>query len=137
MDYTSIATIDSSSSPTLTAVSTGTATLTATVGSVTANATVTVLSGTSLPAGTAIWSSPTPSGFTVVQTVQAVPTSTGPALYSVMADSSYANTVVTALTSDGQKLWTSATLSGFPYMAYADGNGGALVYVGGQLYIRA
>jgi Glucodextranase, domain B/Bacterial Ig-like domain (group 2) len=73
VDNTSIATIDTNSSPTLTAVATGTAALTATLGSVTAQTQVNILSGTSLPVGTVLWSVPTSSGSQVNHVLQAVP----------------------------------------------------------------
>jgi large repetitive protein len=126
VDYTSIGTIDTNSSPTLTAVSTGTVTLTATVGSVTAYTAVTVVSGTSLSSGTVTWSAATPSGYTVSQTLQAVPATGSPDLYSVAENGSAI--LVTALTMDGQQMWVSQ-ISGTYVSAHAgsDGNGGIYV----------
>ena len=125
VDNTSIATIDANSSPTLTAVATGTATLTATVGSATAQTQVNVLSGTSLPVGTVLWSAPTPSGYVAAQTLQAVPVLGSPDLYSVQVNGG-GQAGVSALTADGQQVWNSAPPSG-SFHGVSDGNGGLLM----------
>jgi hypothetical protein len=131
VDNTSIATIDTSGAPTLTAVTTGTATLTATVGSVTGQTQVNVLSGTSLPAGTVLWSAPTPSGYSVLQTLQAVPAIGSPDLYSVQHDVVSATALISAFTADGRMLWSTAPfpepIPGIPVQGVPDGNGGILV----------
>jgi hypothetical protein len=107
VDNTSIATISTDTSPILTGVAAGTATLTATIGSVSAQVQVNVLAGTSLPVGTVVWSAPQAPGFTALQIVQAVPTANGtPDLYSIEQDQNL-DILVLALTSGGQQLWQS------------------------------
>ena len=83
-----IASFVSGSPNTLQGVAAGQVTLTATVGSASGQTTVTVLSGTSLSAGTVLWSANPVPGFTAQKIIQAVPTAGGPDLYSIETDSS-------------------------------------------------
>jgi hypothetical protein len=102
---TSLATISTDTSPILTAVAPGQVTLTAAIGNVTAQAQVTILTGTSFPVGTALWSAPTIAGFTTQQIVQAVPTSANtPDLFALDEDANQ-NLLVRSFTGDGQQLW--------------------------------
>ena len=73
-----IASFVSGSPNTLMADAVGQVTLTATVGGVSTQTTVTVLSGTSLPVGTVLWSAPPVANFTTQNIIQAVPTADGP-----------------------------------------------------------
>jgi hypothetical protein len=109
IDNTSIATIDTNSSPTLTAVATGTATLTATVGSVTAQTEVNVLSGTSLPPGAVMWSSPSASGYSNGGFSQAQPLDdSGPDVFVFQRGPS-GQTLTGAYTNDGRQIWQTLT----------------------------
>jgi hypothetical protein len=124
---TTIATITSDSSPLLTAVGVGQATLTATVGSVTGQTTVNVLSGTSLPAGTLLWSAPPPAGYTVGQILQAAPSMGTPDIYTVAWASG--SCMVTGFTGGGPSLWTTPLCgTGTP-----DGSGGLLLATENQI----
>jgi len=130
IDNTNIATISTDTSPVLTGVAAGTATLTATIGSVSAQVQVNVLAGSSLPVGTAVWSAPPVSGFTTQQIVQATPTTNGPSLYAIDSDGS-ANFLVRAFTSDGQQLWQNqlamAQVGYNLYQTMGDASGGLLL----------
>ncbi len=107
----------------------GTVNLTASVGSVTTQIQVNVLSGTSLPIGTVLWTAPSTAGSTVEQIAQAVPTPNGPDLYSIESGSSGGNpsTLVRALSSDGQTLWQNQLAALYNNKAVPDGNGGLLL----------
>jgi len=127
-----IANFVSGSPNTLQGVAAGQATLTATVGSTTGQTTVTVLSGTSLPAGTVLWSANPVAGFTAQKIVQAVPTAGGPDLYSIETDSS-SNLLIRAFQSDGQQLWQAPLGASFPNQFYlsnaaGDNSGGLLLW---------
>lgn len=130
VDNTSIATITTDSSPTLTGVAAGTATLTANVGGISAQIQVNVLAGTSFPVGTVLWSAPTTTGFAVVQIAQAVPTSNGPDLYSVESGSNNSS-LIRALTSDGRPMWTTQVSGNAQrgLSATPDGSGGLVVHI--------
>jgi hypothetical protein len=109
----------------------GQVTVTATVSGISAQTTVTVLSGTSLPAGTVLWSAPPVSGFTVQQMVQAVPTADGPGLYSIESGSNN-NMLVRAFRSTGEQMW-QITLAGYIYgygLSAVGDNFGGLLLVG-------
>ncbi|MDR3677132.1 MAG: IPT/TIG domain-containing protein [Acidobacteriota bacterium] len=127
---TTIATITSDSSPLMTGVAAGQATLTATVGSVSGQTTVNVLSGTSLPDGTLQWSAPPPPSYTAQQILQAEPSTGSPDIYTVATAGG--NCMVTGLTGGGQPLWTTplavSSCKGTP-----DGSGGILVNAGNQV----
>ncbi len=124
-----IASFVSGSPNTLMADAVGQVTLTATVGGVSAQTTVTVLSGTSLPVGTVLWSAPPVANFTTQNIIQAVPTADGPDLYSVDTDPS-GDLVVRAFKSDGEQMWTASP--GLGYLAASgalgDNNGGIVVW---------
>ena len=109
VDNTSIATIDTNSSPTLAAVATGTATLTATVGSVTAQTQVNVLSGTSLPDGTILWSAPSISGYTNDGFFQTQPLDDSGPDVIVMQTGPSGQTSTSAFTNDGRQMWQTWT----------------------------
>jgi len=135
VDNTNIATISTDTSPILTGVAAGTATLTATIGSVSAQVQVNILGGTSLPVGTMVWSAPQVPGFTALQIVQAVPTANGPALFTIDQDINL-NVLVRGFTSDGQQIWQSSLpYPQFPYVnqftpAMGDALGGLLIVTG-------
>lgn len=109
VDDTDKATLPDENTPTLSAVSTGDVTLTATIGSTTATATIHVLSGTSLTDGTVRWSAPSPSGYSPTRVIQAQPASDGPDLFALLNNDSTNATLVQALTTDGQPLWETAS----------------------------
>src|SRR5579871_5029443 len=67
-----------------------------------------------------------PRGFTPQGLFQAVPTDTGPSLYSVQAATGAIQTLVQAFTSDGQQLWQTALNSSCAGFSAPDGNGGVL-----------
>jgi hypothetical protein len=127
---TTIATITSDSSPLLTAVGVGQATLTATVGSVTGQTTFNVLSGTLLPAGTLLWSAPPPPGYTAQQMLQAEPATGTPDIYTVAQGSG--GCLVTGFTGGGQQLWTTSLLLPGGCSGTPDGSGGILLVTGYQ-----
>ncbi|MFZ0431154.1 MAG: kelch repeat-containing protein, partial [Candidatus Acidiferrales bacterium] len=105
----SIATITSDSSPTLTADASGTVTLTATVMGVSAQGQATVSGLGSLASGTPLWSTPSTATYSPLQLAQAIPSDTGgPDLYSVGLSSDGTQSVVQALTIDGQQLWQTS-----------------------------
>lgn len=135
-----IATISTDNSPLLTAVAVGHVTLTASVQSKSAQIQVKILSGTSLPTGTARWSLPPMPGLTVQQIIQAEPVDGAPDLYVVESNpgsGASPSTVVRATSGDGQQLWSrqlagvsvpspSVSLRGGDNSMVADGNGGFL-----------
>jgi Bacterial Ig-like domain (group 2)/Glucodextranase, domain B len=123
---TSIATLASDGSGTLTGIAAGQVTLTATIGSVSGQTQVTVLAGSSLTAGTVLWSAPSVSGFTAQQIVQAMPTVNGPDLYSIETDSS-SDVLVRAFTADGRQLWQSSVIPTFYGSGVGDNSGGLLL----------
>jgi hypothetical protein len=123
-----IATLATDGSGTLTGVAAGEVTLTATIGSVSGETEVTV-SGSSLTAGTILWSAPAVSGYVAQQIVQAVPTVNGPDLYSIETDSS-SDVLVRAFTSDGRQLWQSSVISTFYGPIGAGDNSGGLLLAG-------
>jgi hypothetical protein len=128
-----IASFVSGSANTLMANAVGQVTLTATVGGVSAETTVTILSGTSLPVGTVLWSATPVAGYTPRQIVQAVPTADGPDLYSIEGDSN-GDTVVRAFKSTGEQMWQSQ-VGGAPArfgQGVGDNFGGLLLIGTGQ-----
>jgi hypothetical protein len=123
---TTVATISGGSSPTLTAVGAGAVTLTASTGSVSGQAQITVAAAGTLPVGSAVWTMPPVPGFTPLQLAQAVPTGTGPDLYSTQLSGDGTQSIVQALTADGQQLWATS-LPVVNGNAVPDGFGGLLV----------
>lgn len=105
VDHTNLASITTESFPTLTALSPGTVTLTATVQGVSTNVAVTISSLTVFQPGTVLWSAPPVTGFSASQIVQAVPTTFGPNVYSVLKSNDGTQTLIQAFTSEGQQLW--------------------------------
>ena len=90
----------------LDALATGQITLTATDGTVTAQEPVTILSQSSFTSGPTIWSAaPPPAGFSVQQLVQAVPSVGGPDFYSISTSADGTQSVIQALTADGEQIW--------------------------------
>jgi hypothetical protein len=100
-----VATIDTESTVTLTAVTAGTVTLTATIGGVTGDVVVTVLATPTFATGAVRWSiEPSLPGYTPLQVVQAQADSFWkPAFYHLSTDG--VNTLVQAVTIDGRQLW--------------------------------
>ena len=111
---------------TLTAIAVGEVTLTATAGTTTAQETVNILAAGSYPTGTVVWSaSPTP-GFTPIQLVQAVPAIGAPDLYSTQLNTAGTQSMLQAMTADGQQLWQT-TLPPLNNNSVPDGFGGVIV----------
>jgi uncharacterized protein YjdB len=125
---TSIATISTNANGTgiLTGVAAGQVTLTATAESVSAQEQVTILSQSSFPAGTAIWSAPPPAGFSVIQVAQPVASVGGPDLYSISLSSDGTQSIIQALQADGEQLWQT-TMPPMLNNAVPDGSGGLIV----------
>lgn len=121
-----LATITAGNQPTLTALATGQVTLTATVEGVTAQAQVTILNAGAIAPGTPLWSNPPLPGFAPIQLVQAVPANGSPDLYSIQRSADGGQTIIQALTSDGQQLWQTSrpAVNG---NSVPDGSGGVLV----------
>jgi hypothetical protein len=105
----SLASITTGASPILKALAAGQITLSANVEGVTTQSTVIISSVSSFADGTVLWAAPTAPGFTPREFDYAVPTRTGPSIYSVQASSDGTQTLVQALTDDGQGIW-QATL---------------------------
>jgi hypothetical protein len=105
----SIATVSTDNPPVLTGVASGQVTLSASVGAISAQTQVTILGGSSVPAGTVVWSVPPVAGFTSQQIVQAVPSANGPDLYSAETDSNN-NLLIRAFSADGRQIWQQNSL---------------------------
>lgn len=126
---TTIATLASDGSGTLTGVAGGQVTLTATLQGQTAQATVTVVAGSSLTAGTVLWSATPVSGYSAQQFIQAVPIPNGPAFFTSETDGN-GDFLFRALSANGGQMWQQGAFvpSGdILYGTEADGNGGLLV----------
>jgi hypothetical protein len=124
-----LATITNNSSPTLTALAPGTVTITAIIGDVSAQAQVTIYpSVADIPSGTPFWSAPTMPGFSSLQSVQAQVIGDVPYLYSISLRSDGNQSIVQALTPDGQQTWQSV-LPGANANSVPDNFGGLLVTV--------
>ena len=108
---TSVATVTTNANGTavVTGLAAGQVTLTASAESVTAQEQVTVLSQSSFPTGTTIWSAPPPAGYSVVQLAQAVPSANGPDLYSISTSADGTQSIIQALQADGEQLWQAPT----------------------------
>jgi hypothetical protein len=126
VDNGSLATISTGGSPTLTAVAAGAVTLTATAQGVSSHIQVTISSATSFALGTVLWSMPSVPGFSPSQILQAVPTGWGPDLYSIQKSSDGKQTMILALTLDGQELWQT-TLGPLTGDIVADAVGGMVL----------
>jgi len=102
----SLATITNDGSPVLTALGTGQVTLTAAVNGVFAEAQITIgASGTNPSPGSPFWSGSSLPGFSPLQVAQAMPSDSGPVLYSSQLSVDGTTTILQALTFDGQQLW--------------------------------
>jgi hypothetical protein len=123
---TSLASITASGSASLTAIAPGTLTVTATVDAISAQAQVTILASGAMAPGTALWSIPPIPGFSPLQLLQAVPTDSGPDLYSTQLSNDGTQTIIQALTADGRQLWQT-TLPAVNGNSVPDGAGGLLV----------
>jgi hypothetical protein len=119
-------TTDENDAAVLTGLAAGQVTLTANAETASAQEQVTILAAGSYPPGTVIWSAPPVPGFSAQQLVQAVPTGTGPDLYSTQLSSDSTQSVVQALTADGRQLWQAA-LPKLNNNSVPDGIGGLLV----------
>ena len=108
------------------ALAAGQVTLTASAENITAQVQVTILSQSSYPAGTTIWSAPPPAGFAVQQLAQALPSATGPDLYSISISADGTQSVIQALRADGEQLWQSTTPAVYNN-AVPDGFGGLIL----------
>jgi hypothetical protein len=125
---TSLATISVGAEPELTAAAAGTVTLTATVLGVSAQAVVTIVEGNAVAPGTVLWSAPAPAGFTATGIVHAVPSLSGPAVYSIQeSDGGGVRTSVEAYSVDGMLLWQRTFDSRLAGKVVADANGGLLL----------
>ena len=91
--------------PFILAKSSGSTVLHARLGSQTAEATITVVATGPLTPGTVIWSVPQIQDFVTKQIVQAVPTATGPDMYSIEENPAHEG-LIRAFTSDGRQLWS-------------------------------
>jgi len=122
-----LASITNDSSPVLTALATGQVTITATVDNVSAQAQITISPSGAIPSpGTALWTVPPVPGFLLAQLAQAVPSDGGPGMFSIQSSSDGTQSIVQALTSDGQQLW-QAQLPVLNGNSAPDANGGLLV----------
>jgi IPT/TIG domain/Bacterial Ig-like domain (group 2)/Kelch motif/Galactose oxidase, central domain len=125
VDNPSLATISTDTPPILTAVAAGQVTLTATIDGVSAQTQVNI-SQTALPPGTVIWSAPPLPGFSALQTAQSAPSPNGPSHYFIQSSSATQQTMVQALTADGQQMWQTS-LPSLNSNSIPDGFGGLLV----------
>lgn len=122
-----LASITSDSSTTLTALAAGTVTLTATVKGVSEQAQITIsAAGTTPSPGSTLWSVPSISGFSPLQLAQAMPSATGPSMYSVQLSNDGTRSFLQAMTDDGQQVWQTM-LSPLNADSAPDAFGGLLV----------
>jgi hypothetical protein len=119
-------TTDENDNGVLTGIAVGQVTLTANAETASAQEQVTILAAGSYPAGTIVWSAPPVPGFSPIQVVQAVPTASGPDLYSIQLSNDGTQSLVQALTADGRQLWQT-TLPPLNNNSVPDGGGGLLV----------
>jgi hypothetical protein len=108
VDNATLGTITTDSSPFLTALASGTVTLTATAQGVTAQTQVNISALVSFSPGTVLWSVPPVPGFSPQPIAQAMPSGFGPASYSIEKSSDGTQSLVQAFTSDGQLMWQTA-----------------------------
>jgi hypothetical protein len=125
---TSIATVTTNPNGTavVTALAAGQVTLTASAEDVTAQETVSILSQASFTPGSTIWSALPPAGYSVVQLAQAVPSASGPALYSISQSADGTQSIIQALQADGEQLWQT-TMPTVLNNAVPDSSGGLIV----------
>jgi hypothetical protein len=137
-----IATINSDSSPVLTAAAVGQVTLTATVQGVQAQEQVTIIDGPLSP-GAAQWSVPT-DGYNIGSVVPAIPSADGPGFYEMEYYTTVNNgqpltySQVRAFTADGQQMWQRSAGQGMVASVVSDGFGGLLIEdeEGGAYYLK-
>jgi hypothetical protein len=120
-------TTDEDNKATLTALAAGQVTLTANAEGTTAQEQVTILATGSYPPGTPVWSAPAVAGFSPLQIAQAVPTADGPDLYSVQISNDGTQSVLQALTAQGQQLWQTTLPAPLNRNSVPDGVGGLIV----------
>jgi hypothetical protein len=110
----------------VTAIATGQVTLTANAEGATAQAQVTIVTQGSLVPGTTIWSAPLVPGFSQLQIAQAVPSASGPDLYSIQLSGDGTQSIIQGLMADGEQLWQTQ-LPPLNNSSVPDGVGGLLV----------
>jgi hypothetical protein len=121
-----LASITTDDQPTLTALNPGTVIVTANIEGVTGQAQVTISPiGVLLP-GSVLWSNPPVAGFSPIQIAQATPTESAPDLYSIQNSADGTQSVIQALTADGQQMWQT-TLPILNGNSVPDGSGGLIV----------
>jgi len=104
LDNSDVVELSNDGGPTVMSKAPGKATLRARIGSRTAEAVITVHDVQKLPDGTILWSSPGIPGFKTKQIVQAVPTATGPDMYTIEQNEKGVQ-LIRAMFSDGRQLW--------------------------------
>lgn len=104
LDNPEIAELHSEGDPTVISKAPGKAILRARLNTRTAEAVITVHDLQKLPNGTILWSSPQIPGFKTKQIVQAVPTATGPDMYTIEQNEK-GEQLIRALFGDGRQLW--------------------------------
>lgn len=125
-------TTDEDNAAILTALAPGQVTLTAGAEGVTAQEQVTILSSSSFPPGSVSWSNPPAAGFSAQQTIQAAPnsyvvsTQALPDLYSVQLNADGTQSMIQALTADGELQWQTQ-LAPVTGTSVPDGSGGLIV----------
>jgi hypothetical protein len=129
VDNATLGTITTDSSPILTALASGTVTLTATSQGVSAQTQVNISALVSFSPGTILWSAPPVPGFSAQSIAQAMPTSFGPASYSIEKSSDGTQSLVQAFTSDGQLMWQT-TLPALVGNPVPDAFGGVVLMEG-------
>ena len=104
LDNSDVVELSNNGGPTVISKAPGKATLRARIGSHTAEAVITVHDVQKLPDGTILWSSPQIPGFKTKQIVQAVPTATGPDMYTIEQNEK-GEQLIRAMFGDGRQLW--------------------------------
>ena len=129
IDNTSVATISTDSSPVLTGVAGGQATLTATVGGVSSQTQLNVLgSGISLPVGSVVWSAPAVGGYPNSQIVPVVAYQNGADIVTIDTSNSVAGGLARSFSASGQQLWPGTLpIDTFGQVAMGDNSGGILI----------
>ncbi|MGB8494486.1 MAG: hypothetical protein WCE53_08825 [Candidatus Acidiferrum sp.] len=104
LDNSDVVELSNNGGPTVISKAPGKATLRARIGSRTAEALITVHDVQKLPDGTILWSSPGIPGFKTKQIVQAVPSATGPDMYTIEQNEK-GEQLIRAMFGDGRQLW--------------------------------
>jgi hypothetical protein len=110
---------------TLTGIAAGQVAITATAETTSGQEQVNILAG-SYSAGSVIWSAPPSTGFSAIQVAQAMPNSSGPDLYSIQLNGNGTQSILQALTADGEQLWQT-TLPPVNNNSVPDSSGGLIV----------